>query len=100
MIGDQLRELRKQHRWTLSDLSLKTGLSISYLSDIEKGRSMGSVKALETISEAFNMTLYHFLGYVSEDLTARERLLLTAFREGDLETVVRLTLEQMETNHE
>lgn len=93
MIGEHLRELRKECGWTLSDLSLKTDLSISYLSDIECGRSLGNMRTLETIAKAFDMTPSAFLGYVSEELTVRERELLAAFRAGDLETVVRLTLE-------
>jgi len=37
-LGAQLREIRKAHKMTLHDIASKTGLSISYLSDFERGK--------------------------------------------------------------
>ena len=37
-LGATLREIRKAHKMTLRDISNWTDLSISYLSDFERGR--------------------------------------------------------------
>jgi len=37
LFGLRVRELRKANGWTLSQLSERTNLSVSYLSDIERG---------------------------------------------------------------
>ena len=42
---------------TLQQLSDRTGLTVSYLSDIERGRKPGSTAALRRIARAFNTTI-------------------------------------------
>ena len=37
-LGAQLREIRKAHELTLRYIAYSTGLSISYLSDFERGK--------------------------------------------------------------
>jgi XRE family transcriptional regulator, regulator of sulfur utilization len=58
---DRARELRSQKGLTLKDLSAVTGLSISYLSDIERGRTIPSLTTLETLSKAFNISVTDYL---------------------------------------
>ena len=42
---------------TLQQLSDRTGLTVSYLSDIERGRKPGSTAALARIARAFDTTI-------------------------------------------
>ena len=42
---------------TLRDLAQETGISASYLSEIERGRKAGSVAALARIARAFGTTI-------------------------------------------
>ena len=42
---------------TLQQLSDRTGLAVSYLSDMERGRKSGSTSALARIARAFNTTI-------------------------------------------
>lgn len=51
-IGSKIRELRLEHNLTLKELAAKVGISLSYLSDIEKNRSMPSVETLQGIASA------------------------------------------------
>ncbi|MCS4517818.1 helix-turn-helix transcriptional regulator, partial [Clostridium botulinum] len=34
-VGNRIKALRKEHNYTLKDLSFKTNISVSFLSDIE-----------------------------------------------------------------
>ena len=48
-IGPTIRELRQQQRRSLSDLAARTGISVSYLSRLEKGRSVPSFTLLSRL---------------------------------------------------
>ncbi len=59
-VGREIRHLRKARGATLTDLSKKAGLSQGYLSQIERGISSPSVKALHSISRALGVTISWF----------------------------------------
>ena len=48
---------RQHHKLTLQELSAKTGLAVSYLSEIEHGRKAGSTAAMRAIATAFGTTI-------------------------------------------
>lgn len=48
---------RRYRRLTLKSLSEKTGLALSYLSEIERGRKSGSASALARIARALDTTI-------------------------------------------
>ena len=52
-----IRAFREYRGLTLQELSNGTNLSISYLSEIERGRKAGSVSALSKIAAALGTTL-------------------------------------------
>lgn len=54
-IGDRLRSIRKENKLTLKDVSLKTGISISFISDIENKRRKPSVDTLKILANALNI---------------------------------------------
>lgn len=56
-LGERLRELRQQHGLTLLQLSQQTTLSVSYLSDLERGRTNPSIDTLERIAGTYHMLL-------------------------------------------
>lgn len=60
-IKDRLRELRTSQQLTLRNLSESTGLSVSYLSDVERGRTNPSLKTIETIAKGFDIPVSSFL---------------------------------------
>ncbi|CAN5364018.1 cupin domain-containing protein [soil metagenome] len=58
--GRELRELRRAKGKTLAELALASGLSVGHLSQIERGVSRPSVKALQSISKALDITISWF----------------------------------------
>jgi transcriptional regulator with XRE-family HTH domain len=55
--GEHLKAWRNEADWTLSHLSLLTGLSISYLSDMERERTLPSIPTLVKLADAFDVTV-------------------------------------------
>lgn len=58
--GDEVRSLRKARNITLTELSTASGLSVGYLSQIERNISTPSVKALTDLSRALGVTVSWF----------------------------------------
>lgn len=56
-LGDEIRHMRKAKGLTLSGLSRRTGLSIGYLSQVERGISGLSIKALKQVSDAMGVQI-------------------------------------------
>ena len=56
-VGQYIKHLRlvKEPSWTLEKLGALTGLSVSYLSDIERGKADPSLESLAKLGNAFNM---------------------------------------------
>ncbi len=67
-LGKTLRNLRKTRRQTLSDVSQATGLSISFLSDIERNVTKPSVDTLNKLSQHYHIVLSELLKDVESDV--------------------------------
>lgn len=76
-IPAQLRLMRTVKGQTLADVATGTGLSISYLSDLERGRTNPSIETLEKIATFHNMEL--FISFV-----------------GDMPNTVRVSIPKLE----
>jgi transcriptional regulator with XRE-family HTH domain len=59
-IADKIKDLRKEKGLTLKDLSTKTGLSVSFLSQVENGASSLAITSLKKIAEAFDVAINYF----------------------------------------
>lgn len=59
-VGREIKDLRKASDITLSQLSKATGLSQGYLSQVERGISSPSIKALHAISRALGVNISWF----------------------------------------
>ncbi|WP_123054254.1 XRE family transcriptional regulator [Clostridium sp. JN-1] len=59
-IAKKIRNLRKKNNLTLKDLSEKTDLSISFLSQIENGSSSLAITSLKKIADALNVPMNYF----------------------------------------
>lgn len=57
-LGEKIREKRKLRRMTQKALSEQSGVSISFISDIEKGRTSPSIATLLKICEALDLPPY------------------------------------------
>ncbi len=70
-IGNLIRSFRQKNRMTLKELAGSANISISYLGDIEKGRSKPSIETLLKLAKALKTTPGYLLNedfmMVSED---------------------------------
>jgi len=57
LMGGRIRALRKNAGMTLAQLSAATGLSIGYLSQIERDLSHPSIRTLSDIAAVFNVSM-------------------------------------------
>lgn len=80
-VGIEIKDLRKARGITLSALSEATDLSPGYLSQIERGVSSPSVKALYNISRALGVTIsWFFLPQSDDDHELRDYVVRSSAR--------------------
>lgn len=59
-IYERIRSLRANMNMTLKELSEKSGLSISFLSQVERGNSSLAITSLQKIADVFNVSMSSF----------------------------------------
>ncbi|CUO90880.1 transcriptional regulator [Clostridium baratii] len=59
-VSTTLKKLRKENKLTLKDLSKKSGISVSFISDIENMRRNPSIETLEALAIALNVSINTF----------------------------------------
>lgn len=55
-LGHRIKLLRKSKNFTLKEVSEKTGLSISFLSQLENAKTSATLESLKKISDAMNVS--------------------------------------------
>lgn len=60
-LGSELRRLRKSRRLTLANVGEETGLSVSFLSDVERGRTKPSLDTLEKLADFYGVSVSEIL---------------------------------------
>jgi len=83
-LGVKLKNLRKSHKLSLKELSAITGISPSFLSDIENGRSNPSIENLKLIAGALDTPISYFI----EDPKANKFSFI--FEDNDLMSIIDL----------
>src|SRR5215469_12563936 len=61
VLAKNIKELRGRRNWSQADLADKTGLSIVYLSDIERGNKWPYLDTLVKLAEALEIEVYELL---------------------------------------
>ena len=56
-VGPRLRELRTERGWSLAEVAKRSGLSVSFLSSVERGTSSISVGNLFKLADAYGTTV-------------------------------------------
>lgn len=81
-LGDKLKALRKnRHNLTLTEVSEKTNLSVSFLSDIERGRTKPSLDTLETLAKFYEVNLSELVDEQEKTPLDSDELLPPGLRE-------------------
>lgn len=58
IVGDRVRELRKSRKWSQQQLAMKTGISQTYISDLERVRRTNvSFDYVLRLASAFGVTV-------------------------------------------
>jgi transcriptional regulator with XRE-family HTH domain len=60
-LAGNLKAFRGRRNWSQADLAEKSGLSIVYLSDIERGNKWPYLDTLVKLAEAFKVEVYELL---------------------------------------
>ena len=66
-IGELIKQIRKNNKITLEDLAGSTGLSVSYLSTIERGITSPTIINLQKICQELGVTLSDLISTVDDD---------------------------------
>jgi XRE family transcriptional regulator, regulator of sulfur utilization len=74
LVGITLKSLRKERKLTLKDLAAETGVSISFLSQVERGKSSVTLESLKKISDALgvNPSVFFAKDDFQDDLSIRQ----------------------------
>lgn len=99
-VGHEIRGLRKARDTTIAKLSDATGLSKGYLSQIERGISSPSVKALHSISRALGVTISWFFPPETEDGEELRNTVVRAYARRSLSFESGITDELLSPNLE
>jgi XRE family transcriptional regulator, regulator of sulfur utilization len=60
-LHERLKEMRRARDLTLKELAARSGLSVSYLSDLERGRTTPPLPTLEMLAGALDITVLDLL---------------------------------------
>lgn len=66
-IHNKIKSLRLEKQLTLKELSEETGLSLSFLSQIERGASSLSITSLKKIADALHVSMIYFFSDTEEE---------------------------------
>ena len=71
-VGEALRRRRQAQGRTLREVADAAGVSLTYLSEVERGRKEASSEVLEAVCAALHLGLAELCLEVAEDLAAAE----------------------------
>ena len=71
-LGKRIRELRKNSKFTQSDLAEATGLSTNFIALIEQGKRSPSIETLDKIAKALKVTLDELFYFPSKATKVQE----------------------------
>ena len=60
-LHERLRELRSERGLRLKDIAETAGISVPYLSDLERGRTNPSLDTLQTLAGAYSISVHDLL---------------------------------------
>ena len=83
IIGEVIREKRKEAELTLATMAKSSNVSLGYLSQIERGKNCASVDALLAICKGLGMKLSELFGLVEEEETKGKPLQILRFPKED-----------------
>lgn len=86
MVGKRIRKKRRALGLTLKELSALVDISVSFLSDIENGRSNPSLERLKEIAEALECSVSFLLG---EDFEEEKQFYHAVYKKKSLKDEIK-----------
>lgn len=86
-LGGVLRRLRKNQGLTLTQLSSETGLSVSFLSDIERNKTRPSLDSLEKLANFYGVGVDQLVQQMEKDTRSVDKMLPPGFSDFLNETL-------------
>ncbi|WLD93057.1 helix-turn-helix domain-containing protein [Alkalihalobacillus sp. AL-G] len=86
-VYQKIKELRKRSDLTLKQLSEQTDLSVSFLSQIERGSSSLAISSLKKIADAFDVNISYFFDSESNHKYVTKKSDHKPFQFQDLKTI-------------
>ena len=77
-VGERLRKLRVDRRLTIIELAARSGVSAGMISQIERDSSSPSVKTLQRLGAAFDLSLLGIVRWAGERFSVRHAVLRSA----------------------
>lgn len=74
-LGERLRELRKNRKLTLRELSEKINLRANTLSQFENGKRKPSIESLNTLADFFNVSVDYLMGRTNDLHNAKKKVI-------------------------
>jgi transcriptional regulator with XRE-family HTH domain len=96
ILGKNLKLYRSRRNWSQADLAEKSGLSVVYLSDIERGNKWPYLDTLVKLAEAFEMDVFELLK--PQDALSGDTASLVAKFSEDMTAIIEKSLENMRKN--
>lgn len=82
LLGDVLREVRRDQGRTLADVARAARISMPYLSELERGRKEASSEVLAAVCDSLRIELADVLAEVGRTLAADRIRRMTVVRPG------------------
>lgn len=97
-IGAIIRRMRESKGWNVNQLSKKSGVTRTFIHDIEAGRYSPRLTTLNKLAKAFEIELGDLLKDISAPvgLSEDETRLIEAYRRGEFGALLQVVSERME----
>ncbi|WP_309067217.1 helix-turn-helix transcriptional regulator [Microbacterium sp.] len=71
LVGERLRRLRRERGETLSEVARRAGISVQYLSEMERGRKEASSEMIAAVLGALGESLLDLTAGIADDLRTK-----------------------------
>ena len=96
VLAKNIKMLRGRRNWSQADLAEKTGLSIVYLSDIERGNKWPYLDTLVKLAEALEIEVFELFTPENAPVSAYNSTLIKYTAE--VNAILEKSIETLETN--
>jgi len=97
-LGEQIRGLRNARDWTLREVSMRSGLSVGYLSLVERNRANPSIKALHDIARTLGVNVSWFFPHAGAGPEIEQKYIVRGGRRRALNFALGITDELLSPN--